>query len=223
MSIEKINLRKLLQIFAADARKQRSLLLADIRNERAKESRESGKGGDFYSPFWASVKNHAAGSSNIADQVNLHIERNKGRGRLYPALRDGFLEMWNEKMRWRNEPFSFTPETIHTQLPIKKLGAVIKIENTASIIAWDGSMRIMYPYFYEAPALSEDEVRLGFWALKEALPNNRLNDFRIIDFIRRSYYRPADIGMKGDEEKQFIKKYKAILDEWKALKKAREQ
>jgi hypothetical protein len=221
MSIEKVNLRKLLQIFAADARKQRSLLLEDIRNERAKEAREGGKGGDFYSPFWASVKDHAAGRSNIADSVEAHIRRNKGRKRLYPPLRDGFLEMWNEKIRWRNEPFKFTPETIHSQLPVNGLGVVVKIENIASIVAWDGSLRIMYPYFYEEPTLTEDEIRLGFWALQEALPDYKLNDFRIIDFIRRGYYRPADVRMKGNEKEEFLKKYKAILDEWKMLKNKR--
>lgn len=221
MSIEKINLRKLLQIFAADARKQRSLLLADIRDEVAKKSRERGKGGDFYSPFWASVKAHAAGRSDITEQVSLHIQQDKRRSQLYSALRDGFLEMWKENIRWRNEPFSFTPQSIHAQLPINELGAIIKIENTASIIAWDGSLRIMYPYFYVSPALTATEIRLGFWALKEALPDYQLNEFRIIDFIRRGYYRPIDVGMNGDEKEQFYKKYQAILSEWKALKDRR--
>lgn len=38
MSIEKINLRKLLQLFFAEERQQRSLLLTDIRSEAAKAS-----------------------------------------------------------------------------------------------------------------------------------------------------------------------------------------
>ena len=53
MSIEKINLRKLLQLFFADDRLQRSLLLADIRNDRTKEAGDRDSGGDFYGPFWA--------------------------------------------------------------------------------------------------------------------------------------------------------------------------
>jgi hypothetical protein len=222
MSLEKINLRKLLQIFAADARKQRSLLLADIRNDRTKQSRESGKGGDFYTPFWAAVKRHATGGSNFVEEIDICIGKNRTRRHLYPVLRDGFLEMWNKKMRWRNEPFQFVPQSIKAQLSIKELNTVIKIENTASIKAWDGSHRIMYPYFYEAPALTEEGARLGFWALKEALPDYNAEDFRIIDFIRRSYFRPADIGMNGDEGKEFILRYRALLKQWRKLKEERE-
>jgi hypothetical protein len=221
MSIEKINLRKLLQLLLADARLQRALLLADIRSDRAKQYRE-GKGGDFYSPFWADVKDHAAGRANIADQVEIRIAKNDTRARLYPVLRDGFLEMWTEKIRWRNEPFEFVPESIKAQLAIKELRTTVKIENTASIIAWDGSHRIMYPYFYEEPPLTDEGARLGFWALTQALPDHNLEDFRIIDFIRRAYYRAADIGMNGDEGKQFTQRYKALLAQWRKLKEERE-
>jgi hypothetical protein len=221
MSLEKIHLRKLLQIFVADARKQRSLLLEDIRKERAKEAQDNDDGGDFYSPFWADVKDHAAHRSNIIEQTEIRIGKNKNRGRLYPQLRDSFIEMWNEKMRWRNEPYEFAPKNIKAQLPIKDLSAIVKIENTASIIAWGGSHRIMYPYFYETPPLTDDGARLGFWALKEALPDHGINDFRIIDFIRRNYIRPADIGMHGDEATQFIQRYKELLRQWRRLKEER--
>jgi hypothetical protein len=169
MSIEKINLRKLLQFFIANVRLQRSMLLTDIRNDRAKRSRESKKGGDFYGPFWADVKTHAAGDVNIVDRVEIHIGKNKTRARLYPVLRDGFLEMWNEQIRWRNEPFEFFPESVKSQFLIKELGTVVKIENTASITAWDGSHRIMYPYFYEAPPLSIEGAR-AVHNLTEAYP-----------------------------------------------------
>lgn len=221
MSIEKINLRKLLQLFVSDARKQRSLLLEDIRNERAKEARASDGGGDFYTPFWADVKDHVAGRSNIVEQTEIRIGKNKTRERLYPLLRDSFSEMWNEKMRWRNEPFQFAPENIKAQLNIKELGAVVKIENTASIITWDGSNRIIYPYFYETPPLTEEGARLGFWALKEALPDYDMNDFRIIDFIRRNYFRPGDIGIRGGEGEIFLQKYRELLRQWRRLKEER--
>jgi hypothetical protein len=222
MSLEKINLRKLLQLFVSDARQQRSLLLADIRNERAKEARENDDGGDFYSPFWADVKDHAASRSNIIEQTEIRIGKNKTRARLYPQLRDGFIEMWNEKMRWRNEPYEFAPQSVKAQLLIRELGATIKIENTASIIAWDSSHRIIYPYFYETPPLTDAAARFGFWALKQALPDYDINDFRIIDFIRRNYIRSADIGMHGDEGTQFVQRYGELLRQWRRLKKERE-
>jgi hypothetical protein len=221
MSLEKINLRKLLQFFVADARKQRSLLLADIRNERAKETRDSNDGGDFYTPFWSDVKDHAARRSDIVEQTKVRISKNKARARLYPLLRDSFSEMWNEKMRWRNEPYEFAPQSIKAQLQLRELRALIKIENTASMITWDGSNRIIYPYFYETPPLTEQGARLGFWVLKEALPNHDINDFRIIDFIRRNYVRPIDISMRGDEGAVFIEKYRELLRQWRRLKRER--
>jgi hypothetical protein len=163
-----------------------------------------------------------AGRSNISDQVAARIAVHKAKARLYPILRDSFLEMWAEKIRWRNEPFEFAPETIKAQLTIREFGAAVKIENTASIIAWDGSHRIIYPYFYETPALTDAGARLGFWALKEALPDYDLNDFRIIDFIRRNYIRPTDIGMRGDEAAQFVRRYRELLRQWRRLKEERE-
>lgn len=221
MSIEKINLRKLLQLFFADNRLQQSLLLADIRNDRTKQAGDREGGGDFYGPFWADVKDHAAGRLNLAEQTELRIAANATRARLYPILRDCFLDMWNEKMRWRNEPFEFVPESVKAQLSIKQLGTIVKIENTASITTWDGSHRIMYPYFSEAPALPEEGARLGFWALSEALPGYRTEDFRIIDVQRRTYFRPEEVGIKGDERKQFVQRYDVLLKKWRKLRDER--
>ena len=221
MSIEKINLRKLLQLFFADDRLQRSLLLADIRDDRSREAGDRDSGGDFYGPFWADVKDHAAGRSNLVDQTKTRIAANKTRARLYPILTDCFLSMWNEKMRWRNEPFEFVPESVKARLPIKELKTIVKIENTASIKVWDGTYRVMYPYFSEDPALPEDGARLGFWALKAALPDYRAEDFRIIDIQRRAYFRPLDIGMKGDERKQFVQRYDVLLKKWRKLRDER--
>jgi hypothetical protein len=167
------------------------------------------------------VKDHAAGRSDIIKQTKKRIAKNKTRARLYPILRDSFLNMWNEKMRWHNEPFEFVPESVKAQLPIKKLGTIVKIENTAAIETWDGSHRIIYPYFSEAPPLPEDGARLGFWALNEALPDFRTEDFRIIDMQRRAYFRPADIGMKGDEGNQFVQRYDILLRTWRKLRDER--
>ncbi len=218
MSVEKINLRKLLQLFYADPRQQRALLLADIRNDRRKESEDRDNGGDFYGPFWADAKSHASGASNIRQTTASRIAANKGRKRLYPVLMESFLAMWAEKMRWHNEPFEFVPESVKAHLPIPELGAIVKIENTAGVRIWDGSYRVIYPYFSERPALPEEGARLGFWALKAALPDYRLDDFRIIDFHRRAYFRPAEVGMTGDEEKLLLQKYRALLREWRKLR-----
>jgi hypothetical protein len=221
MSIEKINLRKLLQLLFADERLQRSLLLADIRGDATKASGDRTGGGNFYGPFWADVKDHAAGRSDLADQTADRIKANKTRARLYPLLMEGFLEMWREKIRWRNEPFEFVTESVKAQLSIKKLGAIVKIENTASVKVWDGSHRIVYPYFSEQPALPEEGARLGFWVLQTALPEFRQEDFRIVDLLRRTYFRPAEVGVKGDEEKQFVQRYEVLLKKWRKLRDER--
>jgi hypothetical protein len=163
------------------------------------------------------VKAHAAGQSDIRDQTAIRMGANDGRARLYPILRDAFLEMWNERMRFRNEPFEFVPESINAQLVLDSLNATVKIENTAAIRIWDGSHRFMYPYFSERPPLSEQGARLGFWALNKALPQYAIEDFRIIDFQRRAYFRPADLGMKGDEGTEFLQRYDALLREWRKL------
>lgn len=217
MSIEKINLRKLLQLLYANARLQRSLLLTEIRSDRAKKDGERSAGGDFYAPFWSDVKNHVAGSSDISEQSLIRVESNKTRARLYPVLRDAFLEMWNEKMRWSNEPFEFIPTSVKAQLPIIELGTTVKIENTAAIRTWDGSHRVLYPYFSEAPALPEEAARLGFQILKEALPAFDPKDFRIIDMQRKIYYRPVDTGSIGNERAIFLEKYDALLRLWRSL------
>lgn len=222
MSIEKINLRKLLQLFYADARLRRRLLLDDIRHEEYKDAGFGGNGGDFYGPFWSDVKDHAAGRSDLIETTAARIAANKTRQRLYPLLRDAFLDMWADTMRWRNEPFEFVPESIKAQLPIPALNSVVKIENTVSVQIWDGSHRVIYPYFSEEPALPTEGVRLGFWALSEALPDFSPSDFRIVDLLRRAYFRPTDIEMFGNEEALFIEYYRALLAEWRALQNERQ-
>jgi hypothetical protein len=129
--------------------------------------------------------------------------------------------MWREKMRWRNEPFEFVPESVKAQLPIKKLGTIVKIENTASVKVWDGSHRIIYPYFSEEPALPEEGARLGFWVLRSALPEFRQEDFRIVDLLRRAYFRPIEVGTRGDEEEQLIQRYEVLLKKWRKLRDER--
>lgn len=217
MSLNTITLRKLLQLFCAAPRQRRSLLLADIRADKAKEESSENNGGDFFGPFWADVKDHAAGQSDLKIQTELRIAANNRRARLYPILRDSFFEMWNEKMRWRNEPFELVPKSIKAELTIQEIPALVRIENTASIKIWDGSHRIMYPYFSEQPVLTEEIVRLGFWALSEALPDFQLNDFRIIDFQRRAYFRPEDAPMKGNERPEFIERYRLLMRERQTL------
>lgn len=217
MAVDNINLRKLLQFFYADNRLRRSLLLADIRNDRRKASGAVESGGDFYGPFWADAKDHVAGLSDITNSVAERIAANKSRARLYPMLRDSFLAMLNEKMRWRNEPFQFAPQSVKARFPVNALEAVVKIENTAAVEIWDGTNRVLYPYFSEKPALPEEGARVGFWVLGKALPNVDPQAFRIVDFHRRAYFRPSELPLLGSEQDIFLKRYDAVLREWRKL------
>jgi hypothetical protein len=115
MSIEKIHLRKLLQLFYLPANKRKSLLRADIRNDLNKALGESTDGGDFHGPFWADAKSHVAGQEDLRTAVKNRIASNKSRTRLYPLLAGGFLNWWDEKRRWRNEPFEFMSESVKAQ------------------------------------------------------------------------------------------------------------
>jgi hypothetical protein len=218
MSIEKIHLRKLLRLFYADRRERRRLLVSDIRNALNKEQDAENNGGDFHGPFWADAKDHVAGTSDLREQSKIRIASNKARSRLYPQLTETFLSLWNEKMRWRNEKFESYPTSVKAQLAIKELGTIVKIENVVAVRIPDGSNRVVYPYFSETPLLPLEGARLGLWVLKEALPAFRAEDFRIVDILRRSYFRPAEIPMQGDERKTFVQKYDAVLAEWRKLR-----
>ncbi|HUJ37754.1 MAG TPA: hypothetical protein VLW88_08760 [Hyphomicrobium sp.] len=121
-------------------------------------------------------------------------------------------------MRWRNEPFEFVAESVKARLKIEELSATVKIENTAAVKLWDGSHRVIYPYFSEEPRLPDEGARLGFWALRKAIPEYPVEDFRIVDFHRRTYFRPSDIGTVGDEESMFIAKYGSLLQTWRRLR-----
>ncbi|WGR95802.1 hypothetical protein MTX26_08930 [Bradyrhizobium sp. ISRA443] len=215
-SIEKINLRKLLQLFYADVRQRRSLLLADIRSDLRRQVGE--KGGDFYAPFWADAKDHVGGIADLRDRSKARVESNKARARLYPLLANGFLKLWNEKARWRNEAFDFVPTNVSARFSIAELGAVVKVENVAAVRLQDGSYRIVYPYFSERPALPTEGARLGFWAIKEALADFAIEDVRVIDILRSAYFRPSEDPARGDERTIFIQKYDSLLREWRKLK-----
>jgi hypothetical protein len=218
MSMEKVHLRKLLQVFYASQRERRRILVADIRNDLAKAD-GADNGGDFYGPFWADAKNHVAGQSDLREQTASRIQGNKNRARLYPLLTESFLNLWNEKMKWRNEKFETYPISVSAQLPINELNAIVKIENVVAVRIPDGSSRIVYPYFSESPELPIEGARLGLWALKEALSDFRAEDFRIIDVLRRSYFRPLETPLQGNERGLFVQKYDVVLKEWRKIRR----
>jgi hypothetical protein len=218
MSIERIHLRKLLRLFYANPRERRRLLVSDIGSDRNREENGSGDGGDFHGPFWADAKEHVAGRLDLREQSKARIESNKARARLYPLLTESFLSLWNEKIQWRNEKFETYPVSIKAQLFIEDLGATVKVENVVAVRIPDGSSRIVYPYFSETPILPIEGARLGLWVLKEALTDFQTEDFRIVDILRRSYFRPMEIPTQGNERELFVRRYDEVLQEWRKLR-----
>jgi hypothetical protein len=132
MSIEKVHLRKLLQLFYASPSKRRSALLSDLYNQAKRDAGENDDGGDFHAAFWSDAKRHAGGEVELRIQTNWRIERNERRKRLYPLLADGFLSWWNEKRRWRNERFSFI-QGVKGQYFFPELNGLVKVEGLLAV------------------------------------------------------------------------------------------
>ncbi|MBX3505937.1 MAG: hypothetical protein KF895_10700 [Parvibaculum sp.] len=218
MSLEQIHLRKLLQIFYAPNNKRISILRADIRQEISKGAGLNGDGGDFHTAFWSGAKRHALGTADLRALTEVYIERSRQRRRLYPLLRDGFLLWWDEKRRWRNEPFEAILPSPHGRFIFEELAATVKVENLLSLEGGDHSNRLIYPYFAEEPLLSAEAARLGLWLMSVALPHRNAEEMRILDVIRGTSFGIADVPFLGNEESIFLQKYEATLAEWRRLR-----
>lgn len=222
MSILNIQLRKVLQLFYADDRLRRSLLLADIRADARKEGGgKRGTGGDFYVPFWSDAKAHVAGTLDLIQQTEIRIARNNTRARLYPLLRDAFLDLLNERLRWSNEQLEIFPESVHGDLPISELAATVRLENVMFARVRGRFDRLVYPYFSEDPPLPDEGARLGLWAMSLALNRHTLDDMRVIDVLRRVAFSPLTHPLVGDEREVFLKRYRGLILEWESLKRER--
>ncbi|QKV19475.1 hypothetical protein [Oricola thermophila] len=218
MSLERINLRKLLALIYLPPRDRVSALRRDITEDRRREGRLRGSGGDFHVPFWADAKSQARGVGNLTQLTEVRIESNPRRGRLYPLLRDGFLTWWNERRRWINEPFEVLEENVRAYYEVEALGCTVKVENILAVRMDDGSYRLIYPYFAEYPELSHDAALLGLWVMNQALPEYDPNGFRILDVLRSTSFRTEDYPFQGDEEERLLREYESLLSDWEHLR-----
>lgn len=218
MSLEKIHLRKLLQIFDLVGGARTTVLRSDIRSELKKASGIGGKGGDFYVPFWTDAKTHVAGEGDLGVMTEARIANNEGRDRLYELLKSGFLSWWDEKRRWKNVPFEFLPQSVKAQYAVPGLGTV-KVENLLALKVGDDSARIIYPYFSEDPALSPENARIGLWVLSQALTDYPLEDIRILDILRATSFGTNEYPLQGNEGDLFAARYGQALADWNELKK----
>lgn len=219
MAVLDIPLRKILQLFYAEQKLRRSILKTDIRLDLKKEAGGTrSQGGDFYLPFWSDVKKHISNAADLSNLTAIRVESNKNFKRLYPLLRDGVLDLLNEKLRWSNEPLEIIPQSVHGNLQIEELGGLVRIRDAIHARVREKYTRVVYPYFSEEPALPEEGGRLGLWAMQQALTSLDPSDMRIIDPLRRVFYSPETTPLMGDEEMIFKERYKSLIKEWERLK-----
>jgi hypothetical protein len=218
MSFELVGLGKLLNAMYASKAQRIALMRNDIRGEIRKEGTPTiDKGGDFYVPFWADAKSHVSGDLDLRLATMDRIASNGGRKRLYEMLRDGFLLWWEEKRRLRNVSFTVIEGSVKARYEAPGLGT-IKVENTLSITVGDDGHRILYPYFCEDPALSEEAARLGLWVMSQCITGYSTKDMRLLDVIKGRSFSDLDTPLIGNEETLFLKRYSEVLKEWRTLR-----
>ena len=60
--------------------------------------------------------------------------------------------------------------------------------------------------------MSNDAARLGLWLLGEALPHVPADEIRILDVIRGTTYSIDRNSLMGDEEAEFRRRYRELLN-----------
>lgn len=219
MSVLDIPLRKALQLFYAPQPLRRRILMSDIRLDGRKEAGGNrSQGGDFYLPFWSDVKKHTVGAGNLSELTEERIKSNKSFKRLYPLLRDGVLDLLNAKLRWSNEPVELVPESVHGNLLIDELGGTIRVKDALHVRVSGQYTRVVYPYFSEEPALTDEGGRLGLWVMQQVLTALNPNDMRIIDPLRRTFFSPETTPLQGDEGATFYEHYRLLIRDWERLR-----
>jgi len=216
MSLEAIHLWKLLKLLYLEPNQQVSEMRSDIRMDIARERGAAGDGGDFHGPFWKDARDHVFNIRDLRESVRERIASNASRARLYPRLRDGFLQWWDQRRRWTNEPFH-PVRSPHARFRLGDLGT-IKIENILAVRDAAGTDHFVYPYFSEKPPLSEEGARIGLWLLAAAIPAGNPEDMRILDVIRGQTFSLDRYPLTGDEEAIVRRRYASLLAQWRALR-----
>lgn len=210
MSLDVIHLRKLLKLFYLTPSRQTSELRADIRQDIARDAGIAGGGGDFHVPFWRDARDHVFHRTDLHSATDARIQSNAGRERLYSMLRDGFLEWWNERRRWTNEPFR-PIDAPHSRLQVEGMG-IIKVENVLAVQDAAGGDHYIYPYFAEAPPINSEAARVALWVLQEAFPQHDGSAMRLLDVLRGQTFSTDRNPLQGDEEHVLRTRYQQLID-----------
>ena len=219
MSFRKIHLRKLLKAFGLPENNLTSLLREDIRRDIAKEKGSLDGGGDFHVPFWSDAKDFVLNGTDLGQLIQTRVDANPRRKRLYRALHAGFMNWWNIKRRFSNEKIEPYPTAIKSRVNIEDMDAIVKADNFLGVLICGNEKRLIYPYFAESPALSEENARLGLWLISEAFPTHQIKDFRILDVLRGKTFSTEDCPLNGNEKRDFRYHLGRLIDKWEKLKR----
>jgi len=209
----------LLKAFFLPAKQQTALLRAEIRREIAKELGAEAGGGNFYTPFWSDAKNHIRGIADVRVETASRVSKNPRRKRLYPRLQEGFLNWWENKRRWTNLEFGVEEFAPKARYRFDELNATVKVENLIGITIGEDDSRLIYPYFYEQPIVTERIGQLGLWLMSRALSGYNPDDMRMLDILRSNSNSIADFPFRGDEEEEFLSRYIRLILRWEELRK----
>lgn len=193
-----------------DERQLTSALRDDIREERAREHGVSSAGGDFYGPFWADAKAHVFGRSDLTDTTAERIAVNNRRRNLYPRLRDGFLQWWNERRRWTNAPFTEIPVPT-SQLKISGQDVTVKVDCVLAVKDGVREDHYVYPYWFETPVISDESARVALWFLTQALPQIDPGEIRLLDVMRGQNFAIERNPFQGNEAGIFSRRLERLV------------
>lgn len=219
MSVHRPHLRFLLQLAYCDERMLTSKLRNDIRQVIRREGGVvGGDGADFHSPFWSEAKSIIRPGFSFADAIEARIEASHQRHRLYPLLRDGFLDWWNVNWRGVNEPLNLADERLSGVYDDAENGIDVKVENLFVFRVGQTALHAVYPYFSEEPVLSAQAARVGLWLIHETLPNLVFENVEILDVLRGRSFSVRTHPLQGDEHDIYQHHVRRILRRWNELR-----
>lgn len=210
-----MHLHKILRLMSCDGKLYRRKLIEDVNQDIKREINGGSSGGEFYTPFWALAKRFVISGGDMRRETAVLIDKHSGRRNIYPKLEKGFSGWWAEKRRWRNEPFS---EIRFEPIYYSMCGWNIKIVNVLALSGSDASQRLIYPYWYNEPAVDVSIARLGLAVIDQSVNNFKTEELRLLDIIRGRSFSVDDVRLSGGETSEFEQRLKHIVEDWNMLR-----
>jgi len=182
VSLDNIQVWKVLRLFAIAENARRAALRADARQTAAKLRGINSPAMDFYGPIWSDIKAHVYGGGHLPQLTAERIGSNASRKNIYEQIRDGFMPYWLRKRRALNGPIRTVRGSISGILRVGE--ASIRLENILSFDTASDLPLHLYPYLYCDPILTTQTTQLGLWELKEVIGVRAQGAVGIIEAVR---------------------------------------